>query len=49
MLAGAGGRAQGNIISKFKFLKNVGFETYTKLYHIGVVPAMDYSSGIWGF
>ncbi len=49
MLAGAGGRALGSIISKFKSLKNMGFETYTKLYHSGVIPVMDYSSGIWGF
>ncbi len=41
MLAGAGGRTLGSIISKFKSLKNVGFETYTKLYHSGVVPVMD--------
>ncbi len=26
----------------------MGFETYIKLYHSGVVPVMDYSSGIWG-
>ncbi len=49
MLAGAGGRALGSIISKFKSLKNVGFENYTKLYLSGVVPVMDYSPGIWGF
>ncbi len=47
MLADARGRELGSI--KFKSLKNVGFETYTKLYHCGVVPVMDYSSGIWGF
>ncbi len=49
MFAREGGRALGSIISKFKSLKNVGFETYTKLYHTGVVPVMDYSLGIWGF
>ncbi len=48
MLTGACGRALGSIISKFKSLKNVGFETYTKLYHNGVVPVLYYSSGIWG-
>ncbi len=45
MFAGTGGRAQGSIICKIKSLKNVGFETYTKLYHSRVVPVMDYSSG----
>ncbi len=49
MLTGAGGRALCSIISKFKPLKNVGFETYTKLYHSGVVLVMEYSSGIWDF
>ncbi len=49
MLAGAGGRAMGSIISKLKSVKNVGFETYTKLYHSGVVPVLDYSSGIFVF
>ncbi len=49
MFAGAGGKALGSFISKFKFLKNVGFETYTKLYHSGVVPVLDYSSGIFVF
>ncbi len=43
---GVAGRAMGSIISKFKSLKNVGFETYSKLYHSGVVPIMDYCSGI---
>ncbi len=48
-LAGAGGRALGGIISKFRSFKNVGFNTYSSLYHSGVVPVMDYSSGIWGY
>ncbi len=48
-LAGAAGRALGGVISKFKSLRNVGFETFTKLYHSGVVPVMDYCSGVWGF
>ncbi len=47
MFAGAGGRPLGSIISKFKPLTNVGFDMYTKLYHSGVVPVMDYSLDIW--
>jgi hypothetical protein len=30
-------------------LKNVGFNTYSKLYHAGVVPIVDYCAGIWGY
>ncbi len=48
-LSGAAIRALGSIISKLKSLKNVGFETFSKLYHSGVVPIMDYCSGIWGY
>ena len=29
--------------------KDVGFETYTKLYYSCVVPVADYCSGVWGF
>ncbi len=49
MLSGVAGRALGSIISKLKSLKNVAFETFSKLYHSGVVPIMDYCSGIWGY
>ena len=49
ILAGAAGRALGGIISKFKSIKNVGFETFTKFYHSGIVPIIDYCSGFWGF
>jgi hypothetical protein len=48
-LAGAPGRALGGIISKFKTSRNVGFETYSTLYNNGVIPVMDYCSGIWGY
>ena len=48
-LAEAGGRALGGIILKFKTFKNIGFNTFTKLYHTGVVPINEYASGIWGF
>ncbi len=42
-------RALCSIISKFKSLKNVGFETFSKLYQSGVVPIVDYCSGILGY
>ncbi len=49
MLSGMTSKALGSIISKFKSLKSVGFETFSKLYHSGVAPIMDYCSGIWGY
>ncbi len=49
MPSGATGRALGSIISKFKLFKNVGFESFSKLYHSRVVLVMDYCSGIWGY
>jgi hypothetical protein len=30
-------------------MKDVGFKTYSKLFHSGVTPILDYCSGIWGF
>ncbi len=47
--SGAAGRELGSVISKFKCFRNVGFKTYSKLYHSGVVPILDYCSGVWGF
>ena len=47
-LAESGGRALGAIWSKFKLMKNVGYNTYTKMFDTGVVPVLDYGSGIWG-
>ncbi len=43
------GRALGAIISKFKCLKNVGFNTFSKMYQAIVVPIVDYSSSVWGY
>ncbi len=44
-LAESAERAMGGVISKFKSLKNVGFQTFSKLYYSGIVPVMDYSAG----
>ncbi len=49
ILSGAAGTALGSVIPKFKSFRNVGFKTYSKLYHSGVVPILDYCSGVWGF
>ncbi len=48
-LSGTAGRALGNVFAKFKSFRNVGFKTYGKLYHSGVVPILDYCSGVWDF
>jgi len=49
VLASSGGRALGSIIAKYKLNKCMGHKTYTKLYESGVVPILDYCSGVWGF
>ena len=48
-LSDAVGRALGGIIAKFKTLKNVGYDTFTKLFNLGVRPVYEYAAGIWGF
>ena len=48
-LADSSGRALGGIISKFKCLRNVGYDTFTKLYTSGVQPVSEYGAGIWGY
>ena len=49
ILADAGGRALGSIISKCKKLKDCSFRTFDKLYNAGVVPIIDYGSATRGF
>ena len=48
-LANAGGRALGAIISKFRNLKGIGYNTFSKLYDCKVKPILEYGSGVWGF
>ncbi len=48
-LSSATGRALGSVISKLKSFRNVGFKTYNKLYHSGVVPILNYCSDVWRF
>ena len=49
VLADSGKRALAAICTKFNKLKGLGFKTYSRLYHTGVAPILDYASGIWGF
>ena len=48
-LSNSAGRALGGVINKFKSLRNVGYETFTKLFESGVKPIMEYGASIWGF
>ena len=47
-LAESGGRALSAIISKFKQFKDIGYDTYSKMYDSCVTPVVDYGSGVWG-
>ena len=49
VLAGAGGRALGSILHKYKQIKGLGYYTYSKLYQSCVCPVLDYASEIWGY
>ena len=49
VLSQAGGRALGAMISKMHGFKDIGYNTYTKMFNSCVVPVIDYCSGIWGF
>ena len=48
-LAGAGSRALGAILAKYKNLNGLGYSTFTTLYNACVCPVLDYASGVWGF
>jgi len=47
-LADSGKRALGAIYAKFKCQKGLGCNAFSKLFHTGVAPILDYCSGIWG-
>ena len=46
-LSNASSRALDAIISKFKSLKGVGYNTFKHLYDSGVTPILEYGSGVW--
>ena len=48
MLAKSGTRALGAVISKYKHLSNMGYNTFTKCFESYVCPVLDYSSEVWG-
>ncbi len=49
VLAGAGGRALGAVISKFSNLRNIGYTTFSKLFQTSVSPILEYASEVWGY
>ncbi len=48
-LASSVNRALGSIYTKFHNLKGLGCFNFTKMYHSGVTPILNYVSGIWGY
>ena len=46
-LSKSGSRALRQIISKTKSNLDVGYKTFTRLFHSGVAPILDYGSGVW--
>jgi hypothetical protein len=49
MLAEAGSRALGALRNKLYNLKSILIGSYSTLYNAGVIPILDYCSGVWGF
>ena len=47
ILADSAGRALGGMIAKYKNLNDMGYTTYSKLYHSCVAPVMDYCAEVW--
>ena len=46
-LSKAGSRALGQILGKTKCNYDLGYVSYSKLFHSCVVPVLDYGSGVW--
>ena len=49
VLSDSAGRALGCLISKVHKNKGLMYSSYNKLYDAGIVPIMDYCSGVWGY
>ena len=48
LLSESGDRALGKVVGKFKGMKNMGYNTYTKLYNACVATILNYGVGVWG-
>ena len=42
-----GSRAYGAILSKYKLMSSMGFDTYLKLFDTCISPILDYCSPVW--
>ena len=47
VLSQARGRALGAMISKIHSYKDIGYNTYSKLFNSCVAPVINYCSGVW--
>ena len=48
-MSGAGHRALGGLIGKYKKLGGMGYDTYTKCFKTCVCPVIDYNAEVWGY
>jgi hypothetical protein len=48
-MAESGGSALGAIITKYKKLENMGYDTYTKSFETSICPVINYGSEVWGY
>ncbi len=49
LLADSGCRALSSIVAKFKTFGNINYDAFKRLFEAGIVPIIDYCSGIWGY
>ena len=46
-IAASASRALVSVISKFKSFRDMGYETYTTLFNVGVIPILNYCCPVW--
>ena len=49
LLAQAGTRALGAIVSKLRYNEDIQYETFTRCFNSNVNPVTDYGSEVWGY
>ncbi len=49
ILANSASKALGAIYNMYRLKKRFCYDVYTKLYHSGVLPILDYWSSVWGY
>ena len=48
-LTAAAGRSFGRIVNIFKYMGDMGYETYCTLYHSYILLVANYGAAVWGF